>query len=82
MRTWRALWRAPLVQSRGDERAGSIPEADGSWQKMRIVSNGGRHGERRTAGSFVSKVRIASLREASLRIFSYCISDGSSNVSE
>ena len=35
-----------------------------------------------TAGSFVSRVRIASLREVSLRILSYCSLDGSWNASE
>ena len=83
-RTCRGLWRAPLVQSRGGERAGSVPPSRG---KGFVVENEhrtewGRHGERLTAGSFVSKVRIASLREASLRIFSYCVSDGSPNVFE
>ena len=47
---------------------------------MSVVSKG-RHGERLTAGSFVSKVHIASLRGVLEDIF-VLVSDGSSNVSE
>lgn len=79
-RVWRGFWRGFLVRLRGDGRVGSMLYV--VWQKKGGVE-GGIYGEKMniialewggglTPGAFVSKVRMASLREVSLRIFSYC----------